>query len=222
MTFKEVIKKVFKIFSIVSTITFILSLVIGALVYFDGQKFNEGFQSKEKIFLLNDEGITIGVSLADATNPDTISYFSEDQLTSLTNLNVNQDYNTMLQDSWKLLVVDISMLKDAGSVETSPEQFLTNEQALKLLRSDDPNMVLYNSIYGEIEESQIERSPNQELKGSIFLIMLNQVLRNDPVTFYKAIKNEKIIIYPETILFKVIKIVPDKALDKVSQIKRGE
>lgn len=218
MTFRQSVKKIIKISSIISSVMFAFLVVFGILVFFDTQSFNKGFETEEKIFILDDNGFTAGLKVIDFDDESTIEYLTDKDLAQLESLYTNIEYKQMLKNSWRLFVIESSFLTGSDSIQISPTQTLTNEQAIQVLRSDNPNLVFYRAFYPDVQESQIDKIPDNELKANIFIQMFGDTMSKSPVNFYMGYKNKKIIIYPETIMFTVVKLAPEKYINKMAPV----
>jgi len=221
MEFKEVFRKTLKISGKVFSVIFIISSIVMFFLFRDVNSFNQGFQTEEKVFLLDDGGLITGLRVTDFDDTKSITYFDDAELEILEAKYLDENYSDILDDSWKMFVIDSSVLRKAGEVEIDDEQIITNNQAFKILRSDNPNLEMFTIMYGDIKESQIQKIPDAELKANIFTVRFSQVLNDDPGIFYSGVKNKNIIIYPETILFKIVKVIPEKHIDKLTTA-RGE
>lgn len=222
MDLRTFFRRFFRVASIVSTILFIVLGISAFIIYKDLNEFNEGFEQEEKLFLLNDGNFIAGLEVIDFEDPRTIDYLSKEQLEIFYGLYQKGELGGIKGNSWKLFIVEASLLRSVEQIEISEGQYLTNEQAFRILRSNDPNLELYRILYGDVDESAIEKISEPELRSNIFILLFSSLLHSDQTMFTKGFKNSKIIIYPETAYFKLVNIIPEKHLDTVTKAMKKE
>tara|TARA_Y100000310_G_scaffold305463_1_gene345636 strand:+ start:2805 stop:3437 length:633 start_codon:yes stop_codon:yes gene_type:complete len=177
----------------------VLLLVFGVFAYFayqDGRELVETFESGEITYLLVESGeVHLAVSVSNMSEVDYLevdeSYFLMDE------------YDSIIGDDDLLVIMDIddygSLLGEEVSVD---DVVLRKGEVLSLMRSGAP--------LGEIEELSglvDEESFNgDELKGYVFFSSLEgEISESDLLNLYKE---GEVIVYPEGVALKVLKLLP--------------
>jgi len=176
-----------KLFTILFYVGIILSLIFAVNFFFVFQDFRdlrENFQVSEKKVILKDgDKVLTGLLLNGATIPMT-----NQQLSEYTSFLEENNYEKILDDSYKLMIFDVDIISNLdGEVEYLGKD-ITGDEAVFILRG----------------------SGSKEEKASLFSILLSDEILNsrNPLFFFSEFKNDNIIIYPKTALFKTIKFIP--------------
>ena len=175
--------KLFKILFYVGIIIFLLLAANLFFIYQDFKDLKENFSVSEKKVILADDGrILTGLLLGEETD-----FMTNSQLEDYSSYLKNSDYGKILGDSYKLMAFDAGIISDIDDVELGGIT-ITADEALSILRSD----------------------ANQQEKASLFSVILaDEILSSkNPLFFFSEFKEGNIVIYPETALFKTIKIMP--------------
>ena len=175
--------KLFKILFYVGIIIFLLLAANLFFIYQDFKDLKENFSVSEKKVILADDGrILTGLLLGEETD-----FMTNSQLEDYSSYLKNSDYDKILGDSYKLMAFDAGIISDIDDVELGGIT-ITADEALSILRSD----------------------ANQQEKASLFSVILaDEILSSkNPLFFFSEFKEGNIVIYPETALFKTIKIMP--------------
>jgi hypothetical protein len=118
----------------------------------------------------------------------------------------------------------IELLESTNPIEQLTDKFLEETKAEQL--SEYPEE-LWPQIEEQIEaqkeqfvenfKSQLNIEDDAQLKALIFILLTSEITREDPMIILTEYSQDNIIIYPETITFKFIKVIPNYLLDLVSK-----
>ena len=179
-----IFKKLAKLMFIAGMIIF---LVLGVNLFFIYQDFTdlrENFGTSEKKVILKDENkLLTGLILSGKTE-----MMTDEQISEYSTYLQNKEYEKILDDSYKLLVFDYDIISNI----------------------DDPIIIDDKTLSKNQIDDILKFGNNAEEKAELFSILLADEILNskNPLFFFSEIKDENIIIYPETALFKTIKIIP--------------
>ena len=129
------------------------------------------------------------------------------------------------------LVIKMKLISDV-EIETDDEKIAA--RAVEMLRADDPATVYVYDMPEEEKESERKSfydsfGPKDEFKGTLFLMMTSKGMQEDPLFIFRHYKTRDLIVYPETNVFKFIKVIPlsliqtifEKTLGKVKEETPG-
>ncbi len=212
------LKKLIKWFFIINILVVIVLVIFSYMVYTDAKQFQENFPDAEKLFLL-DINNKIVAALSVTTQDEEPVAFSADQLPA---------YNKELaEDYYRTFTVKLEAFDFIETVEIS-DDILPASFIYELLESDDA-ISLYAQKKAEgvpgssvelIKESIAERiADNTEFKSQLFGTLLGKAMeQKGPQFILEGLKSETISIYPETIIFKIIKKAPSFLTNKLSKV----
>jgi hypothetical protein len=175
-------------------------------IYGDIADLRENFaDSSKKIMLIDDDEVLTGFLLRDGTG-----FLTESQLDEFSSYLKNNENEKILGDSYKLMIFDINIISNLDNDITIADKFITKDYAISALKSENTfSMVLEKGI----DENDLDISggaSNTEARSALFSIILaNDILSSkNPLFFLSEFKKGNIKIYPETALFKSVRIIP--------------
>ena len=177
-----------KLFKLLFYAGMIISLLLAANLYFiyqDFQDLRENFAASEKkVILKDDDKVLTGLLMGQE-----VDFLADSQLRDYSSSLKNNDYEDILGNSYKLMVFDIDIIEHLDK-EIEIEGFkITTDEAAATLKSDT--------------------SSSQEKAALFSVILADEILSTrNPLLFFSEFKDGNIIIYPETALFKTVKIIP--------------
>jgi len=186
-----------KLFKLLFYTGIIISLLLAANMFFVYQDFNDLRKnfgvSEKKVILKNDNEILTGLLL----NEDA-KLMTNKQLDDYSSYLKNNNYKKILGDSYKLMIFDVDIIKNLDDEIVIEGQTITPNEAITILRS---------------------RKNNAEEKAALFsTILSDEILSSrNPLFFFSEFKNDNIMIYPETALFKTIKFIPLALIEDVGK-----
>ncbi len=202
IVFKTVLKAFFKLFFYTFLILFLVFGVFGFLVYRDATDFKNKFTVSDNLLLLEDNGkILTGFVLHPGGEP---SILTDQQLRDFTGYYNNNQYQNMIGSNYKMFIIKMSAFKTEGTVEYDGQQ-LERKRLIDSLRSDDPVGTFLQDVPGPARNNLADSAT---LKVSFFVILYTNDFGTDPLKIVFSYKEGNIIIYPETMMFKIIKYIP--------------
>jgi|TARA_B100001964_G_C14185010_1_gene578204 hypothetical protein len=177
-----------KLFKLLFYIGIIIFLLLAANLFFIYQDFNdlkENFGvSEKKVILVEGNEVLTGLML----NGDT-KLMTNEQLDDYSSYLRDNDYESILGDSYKLMVFDVDIISNLDNEIELEGKIIAQDDAVAMLKSKNTNA-------GE--------------KAELFsTILADEILSSkSPLFFFSEFKDDNIVIYPETALFKTIKIIP--------------
>ncbi len=179
-----IFKKLFKVLFYAGIIIFLLIAANTYFLYKDVMDLRENFGVAEKKVILADEGrVLTGLLLNDETN-----FLTASQLEEFSSYLENDDYEKILGDSYKFMIFDLDIISDIDGEIDIGDETITKEHAISVLNSN-ADAREKAALFGAVLSGNILSSKN-------------------PLFFFSEFKKGNIVIYPETALFKTIKIIP--------------
>lgn len=179
-----IFSKLLKIMFYVGIVIFLLLAVNMFFIYKDVADLKENFGvSTKKVILVDGDNVLTGLLL-----DGDISFMTNSQLSEFSSYLEDEDYKKILGDSYKLMVFDVDMMPDLDEEIGIEGKTIARDQAISFLKSDADSREKA-ALFGNILASNILSSSN-------------------PLFFFSEFKKGNIIVYPETALFKTVKIIP--------------
>ncbi len=216
----------------------VLSLLLFSLtlaIFFDTQEFSQNFPTSSKIVLLEDNKELIAGFTGRLVENETPTLLTRQQVNEYHLYYENKELNKIKGSHYKALIISLSafdLMKPDGTVAIGNDEFGI-EFTKELLRSDEPSFLYANEIIRQGSEKnrfgaqsiavlrkQIEHEMKQQLgddiqiKAAFFGALLAKAIEQQKAAFIlKGIKRKNIVLYEESFLFKIIKLVPEKMID---------
>jgi len=199
----------------------------GYLVYKDVLDLQQHFETSQNAFLLSKgnnfiAGFSAAFSDAEKQKP---ILFSEEEIKE-----VNKNYKILAEDNYKIFILSMEVLHDLPNTISFNDFNFEKQSFIDLFESADPvdDMIEYLIATKQIPDMKEARNAMQNkltkdvkdetaFKGLLFALAVQQVFKGDKSYIFKAIKEKKLIVYPETPAFKAIKFVPDAILNKLAE-----
>ncbi|MDP6265772.1 MAG: hypothetical protein QF584_03295 [Candidatus Woesearchaeota archaeon] len=188
-----IFKRLFKLMFYAGIIIFLLLAANTYFIYQDFKDFRENFAVSEKKVILKDGDVILtGLVL----NEDT-GLMADKQLNDYSSYLRNNDYESILGDSYKLMVFDVDIISKLDAEIELGDKTITSDEAIVMLKSES----------------------NPEMKAAVFSVILaDEILSSrNPLFFFSGLKEGNIMIYPETALFKTIKLIPLSLIENVGK-----
>lgn len=224
-----IIKKFLKALFI-GTIALVIMLVIfGFFVYSDSENFKANIITSDSLFLLKNAEIETGfrAKFAQQYSQKKKPYiFNQTELEMFNEFYNDDELGSILGIDYKVFFIKESMFYGIDKVEVdmgaykanisslslidmirSPNTLYEFSQAMSEATGEDKNIIMV-SLLQQIKD-------DYEMKGHLFTILFNEKIKRDGALFLiKEIKKQNIDVYPETAVFKAIKLLPITLLDK--------
>ncbi len=212
------VKKILKIFFFISILLLVFVLSFGIFIYQDVVDIKENFVSSNKLFLLedNNEILTGIIIIGDET-----VFIDENQVNTYTNYLQEKDYESLLGDNYKFMLVKLDILNELKDEYEMLDETVTKEELFTIFRSEEP----YKELAGKnpegkvtINDQEIDAANKVKFKGLLFgVVLANDLIKSkNPFKMLIYYKKNYIEIYPETILFKFVKSIPTSFVSKIS------
>lgn len=216
---------------VVKTILFVLlisGMLLGAAGYFayrDAMDLKENLLTARNLFLLEeDDELIAGFEFSVKQKEPLILGISK-----LNVLNSNyreKDYKSMLEDNYKMFIFEREVFDEVDSVKMDSDVY-PKEFIYRLFDADDAVEVFvdyqiekkgFSEEFKENVRSDVTREfgDSTHLKGVAFGVLF-QTANEDrgPLFIIENYKEKHIMIYPETMAFKFVKILPLSWIKKI-------
>lgn len=197
----SVIKGIMKILLLIFTVLAIVLVIGGFFVIIDFKEFREKFPTEEKTIILEDEGnILTGFTMT--TEDEEPLFLTQEQVDSFSGYLKADKLDAIQGNSYKLMIIDLDIFEEMSTdiLEIGPQEF-TKEFVVSVLRSDDAVSLMEDTDMDLFFRDDIT------IKAAMFVTVFNEITKN-PLFFFSQYKEENILVYPETAIFKAIKFLP--------------
>lgn len=212
--FFNVCKTILKIFALVSLVLFLVLGIFGYFVYKDVMEFQQRFKEERNTFLLYDNN---NIAAGFAQQNGNFSLLTNDELVV-----ARQAYKTnafeSLKGNYKIIIVNAAIFNQSETVDLDK---IVNIPGIRL--GTRTNKDLLEFINGKNIQVMGYEIKHEEFGNSAFALMLSSSLeKNGPGFMIHGLKDGNIIIWRETITFKVIKYIPDSMINKAESLVKKE
>ncbi len=186
------------VFKIVAVLFTIMLLGIGVLSYYIIQDIKDvrGHATASKLYILTNHGRPIAALKVSGSQP---IIFDDDQLNAISASLAQDAMDRILADNHQLFIYATSLLKTDGISLKLGSRNLSGAEALSLLNG----------------------TADKNLKAFIFVDIINSYAQ-DGASMIRAYKRREIILYPESLTFKVLRYIPDSVIDYAQSFARKE
>jgi len=220
---KNTVKAVMSIISLI----FIFLLLGGAVLYMDVSGFRENFGTTPNIYLLEKEGkIITGVSGLFLKDKDP-HYLDKDELSSYQQNYEQGNLKEIKGEAYKIFIIKSGVFDSVKEVIANDER-LSKEEIFSLLESST-TVNDYLEMKGiSIDQrgsllDSLELKDSAQFKGLLFSLLFGTAVKdNGPLFIFSQYKSGNIEIYPETMLFKILNIVPSSLSSRFIKLDSGE
>ena len=179
-----IFKKLFKLMFYAGIIILLLMAANAYFIYRDFMDLRENFgQSSKEAMLVDGSKVITGIVLEGGS----FETLSDQQLDEISSGLKNKNYEEILGDNYKLMILDADIVDDLDNEVEVLGQTMSQKEIKKTLES------------GSSSE-----------KAALFAALLSKeiIANKNPLFFFSQFKDGNILIYPETALFKTVKLVP--------------
>lgn len=232
----KLVKGVVKIISFIFLILFVVSIVLGFFVYKDMDDLRKNWPDSDKIILLANDKVYSGMIATFSGGKEPVFI---DNLENYQSDYASGNYDLLLGSNYKLFIFRIGMFErtdekiDFEGMEIyGKEVSLSKSEILDIIESDNSaekfvSIVISNGEMASAEKQAFkdelvrEIGSGNELKGAMFGILFQNAVEKDPLFLFKNLNNGNVIIYPETVIFKLLKIAPLSLMEGIMQKAMG-
>ena len=209
------------IFSILGLVSLAVS-VFGIFIVMDSIDLKNNFQTADKLVLLQD-GNEFKAGLIIKTADSNPISLNQDQLDMMNENFKKGDSKAMLGSSYKAFILKKEALSSEGTF--SFEQGITFEKSFMMGLLDSPTALddfakEYSKKYPGISlddiKKQLSFKTDLELKAAITSMFFGDMMQQGGmIGLVNELKKGEISVYPETPIFKVLKIIPNFVFESV-------
>jgi len=188
-----IFKKLFKLMFYAGIIILLLMAANAYFIYRDFMDLRENFGlSSKEVLLVDGSEVVTGIIL----KGDDFEALSSQQLNEFSFELKNKNYEEILGGNYKLMILDVDIVNDLDNQVDVLGQTMPQEEIKKTLKA------------GSSSE-----------KATLFAALLSEeiIANKNPLFFFSQFKDGNIIIYPETALFKTVKLVPIDLFNDVAE-----
>ncbi|MBU4283840.1 MAG: hypothetical protein KJ968_01925 [Nanoarchaeota archaeon] len=227
----KIVTKLIKAVLMILIIAFLITSIFGFFTYQDAVELKDNLETKPKLMLLQDnEKIVAGFVTTDFEEEP--EFLTISQITEYQNSFKKQDYKKMLGNNYKMFIIKIKAFDFDDEELDFIGKKVSKNLLYSVLKSNDP-ISLYKGETG-IDPALNGISDPVEFKAVVFAVLFSEAIEKKGTLFiFNEYKKKNIIVYPETAVFKFIKLIPtsfvknmfekakDSAINKINQtIKR--
>jgi len=226
------IRKGFSFTAFFSILFSTLILIGGIFLYMDTSDFQKNFSSSGKSFVLvKDDRLIAGFEGTLASEQEAPVFFKQDEISRFQDAYSRDSMAEIKGANYKLFIIPFEIFS-MQSVSFNDEE-LSMEYVKSLFDSEHPideyigRMISKQDIDTELigmAEQKYRNEMNRlfqddaQLKGALFALLFTEEIKKQGQAFLiKEYKAGAIKIYEETLLFRLIKILPSSLIDKLTQ-----
>jgi len=198
----------------------LILVVLTALVYQDMENLKKGLKlNNNTFFLYEEERLYTGVTLKPLNNLtltlDSFNYFTSEEIRELETKFRNKKYEDMLKSNYRVFFFTPAVIKKPLTQSIGVE--LDENDMLEMIKSEDPYQLLaeksqakYN-LSLEILKVELKNfyGDDEKIKGFLFAALIaNYFQKQGAGELVKNIKDNQLMVYPESVSFKVIRYMP--------------
>jgi len=228
----KIVKTILKAILIVLILSFLLSAIFGFFTYQDSVELKNNFEIKPKLMLLQDnEKIVTGFIIGEFE--EEAEFLTISQIVEYQNNFKKQDYKKMLGDNYKMFIFDMKSFDFNDEEIDFVGKKVSKNVLYSVLESNDP-IALYKSKTN-IDPAAYDIIDPVKFKSQAFAVLLSEEIEKKGQLFiFSEYKKKNIMVYPETALFKFIKLMPtsfiqnifekakNSTINKINQTIRGD
>jgi hypothetical protein len=223
-------KKAFKIFSIISLVLFIITLIIVAVLYFEAKEMKEEFPNSNNTFLFDINGnIVAGFKVFNAKEPV--------YLENIDNMNLyytHKDFEGLREDSYLVMIMKKDLFGEEGEIDIGEFTF-TYEESYEMLESENPMHIFASKVVETEEHATVDMVVEQftesfgnadKFRSLVFAsIFSHHIAKTNAVGILDGIQKDYITVYPNKLIFRLVRIIPESMVNDVvsgMEMRNGE
>jgi hypothetical protein len=182
---------------------------LGVWIMIDANNLSQHFYQDDKLFILDIDSIPAGAFVLGSSKiPVPIGDLSQIKAEYPDLAKLKGSYYKVVVLDWSIVEADIDILNfKAGADEIRSALLSSNPRQLFVEKT---SKALGGGMIADLTAQVLTMYPSNDFfASSMFTILAAKPLQDSDFMF-AGIKNEKVIIYPETIIFKIIKLLPEE------------
>jgi len=221
--------KIAKIALILLLIFLISSTFFGVNLLTDISELKDQFPKARKLILLNDNGIRAGFETAIIDSETVVSFVSEPSLNELQQQFTEGNLDAMKGSYFKVIIIEASAFDNGNAITLFDGISLTASQAVADIRADNtldraitklitakelPNTPEVRTYVADnLKQSNI--STSSDMRAVLFAQLFSSEIQDDPLFFINKLREDKLLMYPESITFKFAQYIPQSIIQRV-------
>src|SRR3989344_5261393 len=194
-----ILKSVIKALFFAGTIFVIISLVLGVLMFIDIKDIQENFQTSSKLMIIESNSEVASAFISANNKAEIVNSSKFPQLSSYLK---KKDYESLLDGNYKVIIYSLSAVKemDNFSIEIAGTAFYRDELV----------NIMQNEGKAKYWSEKLYIPDYHQLRAAVFAELISKKLTGPEniITFVTGLKTGKIKVYPKTIYFKMMKLLP--------------
>ena len=193
-----ILKTLLKAIFFAGIIFVVLAIIISAMLLYDIRDIQNNFQKSPKLMLIESNSEVSSAFISG----ESASIVNAADLDVLTGKLKTKEYKSMLGQNYKLIIYSLPLIQgmDNFSLEIAKTSF-DRDEIVKIMQNEGKAKYWSDKLY----------IPDyHQLRAAIFSELIARKLTgpSNLLVFIDGLKSGGIIVYPETIYFKIIKLVP--------------
>ena len=192
-----IIKKIIKAIFLATAVLAIVLVVTGYFVVQDVNDLQENFQTSPKLILLVDNNTLLTGFSSDASAEP----IKSSEIEAIRQAVQQENFKAIPQEYYKTVVYSKESLESLNDIKIKiADRELTKEQAMR---------VVLDVQFATAMSKELFINNAEELRVFVFSTIINDYFTGEQGNnFINGLQQGTIMIYPETITFKLIKVIP--------------
>lgn len=231
----KLIKSAVKAIFLISAIALIILALGSFFIYKDVADMRENWPDSDKLVLLKSNDVVSAGFISTLSEAKAPQLLSSEEISSLDSSFQEDDLESMIGDNYMMLIMSLRPIIDAIEADeiTFQDWSFTKDDFISIIDSEDPmdlfiDRLMLESSYPEELREQLEEEvvakfkDSTHLKTMAFEILVSHLFREKGtgagVFIIQQYKEGKVIVYPQTTVFRTIKLIPDFMIDMAAGI----
>lgn len=223
---RKFVKWAFRIVSLIFLISFVLSLVLGFFVYQDVNELRQGWPDSDKLVLLANDEVYAGMITTFGGGKEPVFIENVDNYQAAYQ---NENYQEILGSGYKLFIFKLSMFEKNDEELDFSGSKISQRALINAIESDDSIDFIADELAEDVGSKESWKSEvigeiggEAMFKGALFGVLLQNKMMKDPLFVFKQYSRGNVVIYPESITFKLIKALPFSLIEGIAKKVIGE
>lgn len=207
----KIVKKMIKAVAIISGLVFVILIVGTYLVYLDLNDIKENLGEKQSIFVYEDnEGVVLTGFYNVVGKDEEAIPLSADAVNSFREKSLDEIKNGY----YKIFIFKQEAFDPVEAIEDFSGVKVNRVDSIYLIQSDN-----FDEDVQKTNLKDFSYDGAEQFKGILFAALYEQGAKDDKIFLFKQHKRGNADIYPETIVFRIIKSTPDFLIDKIIKVE---
>ncbi|RJQ15860.1 hypothetical protein C4573_06945 [Candidatus Woesearchaeota archaeon] len=225
----KLVKNVLKVILYVVFLTGLVLLVTGFLVVTDAKNFKNNMQNSSNTFILVKDKTVMAGMVVDRSQLQQATYLSKETINTFQEYYQNRSLDKLKGKTYKLFILNWSLMDDVKTNLSLQGFTLSSADVQKILQSNNAIHDAASLISQRYHAPEIQNAvkiqltadfkTDQQLKDAVFALYFNELFTGKALNMVKSIKNEEIVVYPETALFSAIHFVPSGWINDALEVR---